>query len=139
MQFATFLLHNRSAAYAFVYSQTPELHWTHQWYWLEGVSCQLFSPFCALHDFMHFNDIRLCKDINVPLLYKRFFTHLNRYHRAKPVIIDPGLYSVNKSDVFWVSQKRNVPTAYKLFTGEKHYFTFLLPVQIFSSFKFESF
>ncbi|KAG5032494.1 hypothetical protein AAZX31_06G209300 [Glycine max] len=39
------------------------------------------------------------------------------YHRAKPVIIDPGLYSVNKSDVFWVSEKRNVPTAYKLFTG----------------------
>ncbi|RDX99585.1 Beta-glucuronosyltransferase GlcAT14B, partial [Mucuna pruriens] len=39
------------------------------------------------------------------------------YHRAKPVIIDPGLYSVNKSDVFWVSEKRNVPSAYKLFTG----------------------
>ncbi|XP_027330623.1 beta-glucuronosyltransferase GlcAT14B-like [Abrus precatorius] len=39
------------------------------------------------------------------------------YHRAKPVIIDPGLYSVHKSDVFWVSEKRNVPTAYKLFTG----------------------
>ncbi|KAE9609714.1 putative glucuronosyltransferase [Lupinus albus] len=38
-------------------------------------------------------------------------------HRAKPVIIDPGLYSVNKSDVFWVTEKRNVPTAYRLFTG----------------------
>ncbi|KAJ9548727.1 hypothetical protein OSB04_021270 [Centaurea solstitialis] len=40
-----------------------------------------------------------------------------RYQRAKPVIIDPGLYSLKKSDVFWVSQKRSVPTAYKLFTG----------------------
>ncbi|KAM1478717.1 hypothetical protein ACFX2I_026103 [Malus domestica] len=37
--------------------------------------------------------------------------------RAKPVIIDPGLYSLQKSDVFWISQKRSVPTAYKLFTG----------------------
>ncbi|VVA10731.1 PREDICTED: beta-glucuronosyltransferase [Prunus dulcis] len=37
--------------------------------------------------------------------------------RAKPVIIDPGLYSLQKSDVFWVSEKRSVPTAYKLFTG----------------------
>ena len=37
--------------------------------------------------------------------------------RAKPVIIDPGLYSRQKSDVFWISQKRSVPTAYKLFTG----------------------
>lgn len=139
MQFATFLLHNRSAAYAFFYSQTPEFHWTHQWYWLEGVSCQFFSPFCSLHMILCILITYDCVKINVPLLYKWFFTHLNRYHRAKPVIIDPGLYSVNKSDVFWVSQKRNVPTAYKLFTGEKHYFTFLLPVQIFSSFKFESF
>ncbi|KAK7264936.1 hypothetical protein RJT34_32549 [Clitoria ternatea] len=37
--------------------------------------------------------------------------------RAKPVIIDPALYSVNKSDLFWVTEKRSVPTAYKLFTG----------------------
>ncbi|PSR84501.1 Beta-glucuronosyltransferase [Actinidia chinensis var. chinensis] len=40
--------------------------------------------------------------------------------RAKPVIIDPGLYSLHKSDVFWVSEKRSVPTAYKLFTGYFH-------------------
>ncbi|CDP10400.1 unnamed protein product [Coffea canephora] len=39
------------------------------------------------------------------------------YQRAKPVIIDPGLYSLKKSDVFWVTQKRSVPTAFKLFTG----------------------
>ncbi|XP_050367305.1 beta-glucuronosyltransferase GlcAT14B-like [Argentina anserina] len=39
------------------------------------------------------------------------------YQRAKPVIIDPGLYSVQKSDVFWVTEKRSVPSAYKLFTG----------------------
>ncbi|KAF8393227.1 hypothetical protein HHK36_021468 [Tetracentron sinense] len=39
------------------------------------------------------------------------------FQRAKPVIIDPGLYSLHKSDVFWVSEKRSVPTAFKLFTG----------------------
>lgn len=39
------------------------------------------------------------------------------FQRAKPVIIDPGLYSLQKSDVFWVSEKRSVPTAFKLFTG----------------------
>ncbi|KAJ8768105.1 hypothetical protein K2173_021045 [Erythroxylum novogranatense] len=39
------------------------------------------------------------------------------YQRAKPVIIDPGLYSLQKSDVFWVSEKRSVPSQYKLFTG----------------------
>lgn len=37
--------------------------------------------------------------------------------RAKPLIIDPGLYSNKKSDVFWVTQRRDLPTAFKLFTG----------------------
>ncbi|XP_030954555.1 beta-glucuronosyltransferase GlcAT14B-like [Quercus lobata] len=39
------------------------------------------------------------------------------YQRAKPVIVDPGLYSLHKSDVFWVSEQRSVPSAYRLFTG----------------------
>ncbi|KAJ4950990.1 hypothetical protein NE237_027822 [Protea cynaroides] len=37
--------------------------------------------------------------------------------RAKPLIIDPGLYSRQKSNVYWVTEKRSVPTAFKLFTG----------------------
>ncbi|KAK4420367.1 Beta-glucuronosyltransferase GlcAT14A [Sesamum alatum] len=37
--------------------------------------------------------------------------------RAMPLIIDPGLYQTTKSDVFWVTPKRNLPTAFKLFTG----------------------
>ncbi|KAK9098753.1 hypothetical protein Syun_025798 [Stephania yunnanensis] len=40
------------------------------------------------------------------------------FQRAKPVIIDPGLYSLQKSDVFWISEKRSVPSAFKLFTGQ---------------------
>ncbi|CAN6915280.1 unnamed protein product [Brassica oleracea] len=37
--------------------------------------------------------------------------------RAKPLIIDPALYSTKKSDLFWVSPNRTLPTAFKLFTG----------------------
>ncbi|KMZ67652.1 hypothetical protein ZOSMA_25G00390 [Zostera marina] len=37
--------------------------------------------------------------------------------RAKPVIIDPGLYLTRKRDVFWVRQRRSIPTAFKLYTG----------------------
>ncbi|RDX79755.1 Beta-glucuronosyltransferase GlcAT14A, partial [Mucuna pruriens] len=37
--------------------------------------------------------------------------------RAMPLIVDPGLYRTNKSDVFWVGPKRTLPTAFKLFTG----------------------
>ncbi|KAK4481193.1 hypothetical protein RD792_012074 [Penstemon davidsonii] len=37
--------------------------------------------------------------------------------RAKPVIIDPGLYTLQKSDLYWISEKRKIPTSFKLFTG----------------------
>ncbi|GMH25545.1 hypothetical protein Nepgr_027388 [Nepenthes gracilis] len=37
--------------------------------------------------------------------------------RATPLIIDPGLYSMGKSDIFFVRPKRTLPTAFRLFTG----------------------
>ncbi|KMT02881.1 hypothetical protein BVRB_8g194580 [Beta vulgaris subsp. vulgaris] len=39
------------------------------------------------------------------------------FQRARPVIIDPGFYSSQKSDVFWVPENRGIPTAFKLYTG----------------------
>ncbi|KAL9267724.1 Beta-glucuronosyltransferase GlcAT14B-like protein [Drosera capensis] len=51
-----------------------------------------------------------------------FIEHTSRLgwkagQRAMPLIIDPGLYSRKKSDIFWVQPKRSLPTAFKLFTG----------------------
>ncbi|KAI7755102.1 hypothetical protein M8C21_025972 [Ambrosia artemisiifolia] len=37
--------------------------------------------------------------------------------RGKPIMIDPGLYSSNKSDIWWVIKQRTLPTAFKLYTG----------------------
>lgn len=37
--------------------------------------------------------------------------------RGKPIIIDPGLHSSNKSDIWWVIKQRSLPTAFKLYTG----------------------
>ncbi|OVA13902.1 Glycosyl transferase [Macleaya cordata] len=37
--------------------------------------------------------------------------------RAKPIIIDPGLYLSKKSDIFWTTQRRSLPTSFKLFQG----------------------
>ncbi|XP_060187302.1 beta-glucuronosyltransferase GlcAT14A [Lycium barbarum] len=37
--------------------------------------------------------------------------------RAKPIIIDPGLYLNKKSDLATTSQRRSLPTAFTLFTG----------------------
>lgn len=45
---------------------------------------------------------------------------LCRGQRAKPLIIDPGLYLSTKKDIFWATEKRGLPTAFKLFTGESY-------------------
>lgn len=37
--------------------------------------------------------------------------------RAKPLIVDPGLYLSKKKEIFWATQKRELPTAFRLFTG----------------------
>ncbi|EHA8587884.1 putative beta-glucuronosyltransferase GlcAT14A [Cocos nucifera] len=37
--------------------------------------------------------------------------------RIKPIIVDPGLYLSARTDVFYATQKRDLPNAYKLFTG----------------------
>lgn len=38
-----------------------------------------------------------------------------------PLIVDPGLYLNTKKDIYWVSPKRTLPTAFKLFTGNFFY------------------
>ncbi|XP_008804738.2 beta-glucuronosyltransferase GlcAT14A-like [Phoenix dactylifera] len=37
--------------------------------------------------------------------------------RIKPIIVDPGLYLSARTDVFYATQKRDLPNAYRLFTG----------------------
>ncbi|KAL5549986.1 hypothetical protein UlMin_000162 [Ulmus minor] len=37
--------------------------------------------------------------------------------RARPIIIDPGLYHSKKSGVFWAKERRSMPASFKLFMG----------------------
>ncbi|XP_027358341.1 beta-glucuronosyltransferase GlcAT14A isoform X1 [Abrus precatorius] len=37
--------------------------------------------------------------------------------RGRPIIIDPGLYSLKKSQIWGVTRQRSLPTAFKLYTG----------------------
>lgn len=84
-----------------------------EWDWFINLSASDY-PLVTQDDLLHtlsaiprdFNFIEHTSDIG-----------WKEYQRAKPVIIDPGLYSLQKSDVFWVTQKRSVPTAFRLFTG----------------------
>ncbi|KAJ4708280.1 Beta-glucuronosyltransferase [Melia azedarach] len=83
------------------------------WDWFINLSASDY-PLVTQDDLLHVLST-IPRDLN-------FIEHTSdigwkEHQRAKPVIIDPGLYTVQKSDVFWVPEKRNVPTAYKLFTG----------------------
>ncbi|KAJ3673571.1 hypothetical protein LUZ60_005563 [Juncus effusus] len=37
--------------------------------------------------------------------------------RARPIMIDPALSETNKTEIIWLAEKRDLPTAFKLFTG----------------------
>ncbi|KAL0285505.1 UNVERIFIED_CONTAM: Beta-glucuronosyltransferase GlcAT14A [Sesamum angustifolium] len=83
------------------------------WDWFINLSASDY-PLVTQDDLLHTFSI-LPRDLN-------FIEHTSdigwkESQRAKPVIIDPGLYMTEKSDVFWITQRRSVPTKFKLFTG----------------------
>lgn len=36
----------------------------------------------------------------------------------KPIVVDPGLYLAEEDEVFFATQKRELPDAYQLFSGQ---------------------
>ncbi|KAG0461476.1 hypothetical protein HPP92_021773 [Vanilla planifolia] len=86
---------------------------TKEWDWFINLSASDY-PLVTQDDLL-FSFSKLPRNLN-------FVEHTSRLgwkegKRAKPLMVDPGLYLMNKSDVFFVSPKRQLPTAFKLFTG----------------------
>ncbi|CAM8965227.1 unnamed protein product [Rhodiola kirilowii] len=84
-----------------------------EWDWFINLSATDY-PLVTQDDLLHTFSY-LPRDLN-------FIDHTSNIgwkesQRAKPIIIDPGLYMTKKTDVFWITQRRSVPTAFKLFTG----------------------
>lgn len=46
---------------------------------------------------------------------------ITRTQRARPIIVDPGLYLSKKFDVFTTTERRELPTTFKLYTGKLFY------------------
>uniref|UniRef100_A0A0C9RWA2 TSA: Wollemia nobilis Ref_Wollemi_Transcript_9402_2063 transcribed RNA sequence n=1 Tax=Wollemia nobilis TaxID=56998 RepID=A0A0C9RWA2_9CONI len=83
------------------------------WDWFINLSASDY-PLVTQDDLLH-TFSTFPKDLN-------FIEHTSQlgwkeHHRAKPIIIDPGLYMSKKSDIYWATEKRQTPTAFKLFTG----------------------
>jgi hypothetical protein len=89
------------------------LRQSENWDWFINLSASDY-PLITQDDLLHVFSY-LPKDLN-------FIEHTSdigwkEFQRAKPIIIDPGLYMDKKTDIFWATQRRAVPTAFRLFTG----------------------
>ncbi|RAL41795.1 hypothetical protein DM860_008977 [Cuscuta australis] len=83
------------------------------WDWFINLSASDY-PLMTQDDILHVFS-NLSRDLN-------FIEHMQLYgwklnQRAKPIIVDPGLYLSKKSDLAFTSQRRSLPTSFKLFTG----------------------
>ncbi|XP_031394829.1 beta-glucuronosyltransferase GlcAT14A [Punica granatum] len=86
---------------------------TCRWDWFINLSASDY-PLVTQDDLIHaFSDVP--KDVNFIQHTSRLGWKLN--NRGKPIIIDPALYSQNKSELWWVIKQRALPTAFKLYTG----------------------
>ncbi|KAH6818624.1 Core-2/I-branching beta-1 [Perilla frutescens var. frutescens] len=86
---------------------------TAKWDWFINLSASDY-PLLTQDDLIHaFSD--LPKDLNFVQHTSHLGWKMNK--RGKPIIIDPGLYSSNKSEIWWVIKQRSLPTAFKLYTG----------------------
>lgn len=93
----------RCASCLLFFAKKFEFYWTQSEYWMENV-----SPSHLLLAFFKFYLLRAFSSI--------FFVLL-RNQRAKPIIIDPGLYLSKKFDLALATEHRELPSTFKLFTG----------------------
>lgn len=84
-----------------------------EWDWFINLSASDY-PLMTQDDLLHVFS-NLSRNLNFIEHMKITGWKLNQ--RAKPIIIDPGLYLSKKSDLALTSQRRSLPTSFKLFTG----------------------
>ncbi|CAN0926631.1 Beta-glucuronosyltransferase GlcAT14C [Linum grandiflorum] len=85
------------------------------WDWFVNLSSSDY-PLMPQDDILHMFSY-LPRDLN-------FLEHTSsigwkEFHRARPIIIDPGLYHSKKSGVFSAKEKRSMPASFKVFTGSE--------------------
>lgn len=83
------------------------------WDWFVNLGAEDY-PLMSQDDIIHIFSY-LPRDLN-------FMEHTSsigwkEHERARPIIIDPGLYQSNKTGVFWAREKRSIPASFKLFAG----------------------
>lgn len=85
------------------------------WDWFINLSASDY-PLMTQDDILHIFSY-LPRDLN-------FLEHSSNigykeFSRVRPIIVDPGLYHLKKSGVFWAKEKRSVPASFKVFMGSE--------------------
>lgn len=83
------------------------------WDWFINLSASDY-PLVTQDDLLHVFS-NLSRNLN--FIEHTQITGWKLNQRAKPIIIDPGLYLSKKSDISLTTQRRSLPTSFKLFTG----------------------
>lgn len=83
------------------------------WDWFVDLSVDEY-PLVTQDELLHILS-HLPKDLN--FVNHTSYIGWKESRRLKPVIVDPGLYLLEKTDMFFASQKRELPKAFKLFSG----------------------
>ncbi|VFQ74805.1 unnamed protein product [Cuscuta campestris] len=87
---------------------------TANWDWFINLSASDY-PLVTQDDLIQ-SFSTLPRDLNFIQHTSRLGWKFNK--RGKPIMLDPGLHSSNKSEIWWaIKQKRTLPTAFKLYTG----------------------
>ncbi|KAJ1298821.1 hypothetical protein BS78_01G483000 [Paspalum vaginatum] len=83
------------------------------WDWfvqLDAADYPLVTPDDLLHVLSY-----IPKDLN--FIQHTSYIGWKEARQIRPIIVDPGLYLSSRNDIFYATQKRDLPSAYKLFTG----------------------
>lgn len=83
------------------------------WDWFISLHASDY-PLVTQDDFLHILSF-LPKDLN--FLNHSSYIGWKESKRLRPIIVDPGLYLSEKSGMFYATQKRDLPNAFRLFTG----------------------
>ncbi|XP_020589862.1 beta-glucuronosyltransferase GlcAT14A-like [Phalaenopsis equestris] len=84
-----------------------------RWDWFVNLGADDY-PLVTQDDLLHVFSF-LPKDLN--FVQHSSYVGWRESRMLKHVIVDPGLYLSSKADVFYATQKRDVPNAYRIFTG----------------------
>ncbi|XP_014511047.1 beta-glucuronosyltransferase GlcAT14B [Vigna radiata var. radiata] len=89
------------------------LRLSRDWDWFVSLSADAY-PLVTQDDLLHILSF-LPKDLN--FVNHSSYIGWKEARKLKPIIVDPGLYLSEGSEMFYATQKRELPSAYRLFTG----------------------